>query len=306
MKKILLILLASVLFAITPQKITFDGYISKVAFNNKYLVSGLENGDVVIKDFNSLKNIYVIHLPKIEDFMGDKIAMPIYSLDIYKDELLILAGGEDSKREFFMFDIKTKKLNHIFTSKDTFMKAKFIKDKVFFAYLSDEISLYDIKTQKFIYKTQIGHYVFSTFALNSDKSIAAIGDESGILKIVNTKNGKLIAKLKGFNKDQTLSVDIYKNLVINGSSDKRVAIYNINTKNSMLELQAKFLPYGASINNNKFAIQFDEKNNIALYDFNKDMKLLKGHTMPLNGMKFINANELLSYSPAEIIIWKLK
>jgi len=304
MKKLLLILFTSLLFAITPQKITFGGYISKVVVADNYLIVGLENGEIIIKNFKTLKNIYTIKLPKIEDFMGDKIAMPIYSLDVNNNKVLILAGGEDSSREVFIFDINQKKLTKILHTNDSIMRAKFVNDKILFAYLSDEISLYQPKNKKYLYRYQIGEYVFSTWAINDNK--VAIGDESGNIKIANINTGKKIAIIKGFNKDQTLSVDMYKNLVINGSSDKRVAIYDINTKNSILELEAKFLPYGATITKDKFAIQYDEKNDIAVYNFNKKMQLLKGHTMPLNGMKFITNNELLSYSPAEILIWNIK
>jgi len=310
MKKIILLFLFSIfLFGVTSQKIQFNGYISKVTFNNKYLIAGLENGEIVIKDFKSLKDIYSIKLPMIEDFMGDKIPMPIYSLDINKNKVLILAGSEDSKRELFIFDINTKKLKHIFSSKDTFMKASFIKDKIFFAYLSDEVSLYDIKTNKFLYKIQAGNYVFSTFALNNDKTLAAIGDESGSITILDSLKGKKISIIKGFNKDQTLSIDFKDKLVINGGSDKRVGIYNVNTKQAVVELMAKFLPYGASLSpdEKKFAIQYDEKNDIVVYDMSKNkIAMLKGHTMALNGIKFINNDTILSYSPAEILIWKLK
>ena len=310
MKKLfLLFLLVGMLFAIESKKIQFDGYISKVTFNDKYLVAGLESGNIIIKNFKTLKNIYNIKLPMIEDFMGDKIPMPIYSLDINKNKVLILAGSEESKRELFVFDINTKQLNHIFTSKDTFMKASFIGEKVFFGYLSDEVSLYDLSTNKFLYKIQAGNYVFSTFALNENKTLAAIADESGSITIVDVLKGKVLKVIKGFNKDQTLSLDFKKNFILNASSDKRVAIYNIDTKNTVVELLAKFLPYGAtlSVNAKKFAIQFDEKNDIAVYDIYKTkLFTLKGHTMALNGIRFINNDTILSYSPAEIIIWRLK
>jgi len=304
MKKIIFLMISVLLFAITPQKITYSGYISKIAFNKNYLIAGLENGKIVIKNFTDLKDIYTITLPKIKDFMGDKIAMPIYSLDIKNNKLLILAGGEDSSRELYIFNLNTKKLTKILHTNDSIMKAKFYKDKILFAYLSDEISLYNPKTKKYLYRNQIGNYVFSTWSIHNN--IVAIGDESGNIKIANIDTGKKIKTISGFNKDQTLSVDIYKNLLINGSSDKRVGVYNVKTNNCMIELQAKFLPYGACITKNRFAIQYDEKNDIALYDFNNKMELLKGHTMPLNGMKFINENELISFSPAEILIWRLK
>ncbi|GAB6074605.1 WD40 repeat domain-containing protein [Nautilia lithotrophica] len=313
MKKLLLFLISIYVFALTPvQKITYSGYISKIAYNNKYLIAGLENGSVVIKDFNTLKEIDKITLPQIHDFMGDLIAMPIYSLDISPDnnKLMILAEGEDAKRELFIYYFDSKKLDHIFTTKETLMKGTFIgNNKIFFALLSDEALLYDLKNRKNIYRTQVGNYVFSTYAINKSKTLAVFGDESGALKVVDIKTGRKIKELKGFNKDKTLSCDIEKNLAINGSSDMRVAVYDINTGYSKLTLKVKFLPYGATISPDltKFAVQYNEKNDIAIYSmYNKLLNVLNGHTMALNGIKFLDNQTIISFSPAEILIWKLK
>jgi len=304
MKKLIFLFIYILVFAITTQKITFNSYISKIGFNQNYLVVGLETGEIVIKNFKTMKNIYTIKLPQIEDFMGDKIAMPIYSLDIKNGKLLILAGGEDSSREVYIFNINNKKLIKVLHTSDSIMRAKFVDNKILFVYLSDEVSLYNLTTQKYIYRKQLGDYVFSTWSIENSKM--ALGDESGDIIIANIFNGQKIKTLSGFNKDKTLSVDMYKNLLINGSSDKRVAIYDIKTSKAIIKLEAKFLPYGATITKDRFAFSFDEKNDIALYDFNQKMILLKGHTMPLNGMKFINEKTLISYSPAEILIWRLK
>lgn len=317
MKKLSFLLLTffSFIFAqtLTPyKKITFNGYISKIAYNDKYLITGLENGEIVIKEFKTLKNLASIKLPKIHDFMGDLISMPIYSLDISPDnqKLMILAEGEDAKRELFIYNLQTGKLNHIFTTKETLMKGNFITDnKIFFALLSDEALMYDLKSKKNLYRTQIGNYVFSTYALSKDKKIAIFGDESGALKVVDINTGKKIKELTGYNKDKTLSCDIQKNLAINGSSDMRVAIYDLNSGYDKLDLKVKFLPYGASLSPDisKFAVQYNEQNDIAVYSiYKKLLYILKGHTMALNGIKFFDKKTIISYSPAEIIFWKLK
>ena len=316
MKKLSFLLLTffSFIFAqtLTPyKKITFNGYISKIAYNDKYLITGLENGEIVIKEFKTLKNLASIKLPKIHDFMGDLISMPIYSLDISPDnqKLMILAEGEDAKRELFIYNLQTGKLNHIFTTKETLMKGNFITDnKIFFALLSDEALMYDLKSKKNLYRTQIGNYVFSTYALSKDKKIAIFGDESGALKVVDINTGKKIKELAGYNKDKTLSCDIQKNLAINGSSDMRVAIYDIQSGYEKLGIKVKFLPYGASLSpdTSTFAVQYDEQNDIAVYSvYKKLLYILKGHTMALNGIKFLDEKTIISFSPAEIIIWKL-
>jgi len=315
MKKIIIFLLTIYLFAIptlSPYKIyKYNYYISKIAFNKKLnkLIVGLENGDILINTLNTNKTLYKITLPKIHDFMGDLIAMPIYSIDIDKQgNILLLTQGEDAKREIYL--LQNKKLNHIYETKETLMKANFIThDKIFIALLSDEVELFNLKTKKILYKKQVGNYVFSTYALNENKTKAAIGDESGDIKIVDIKTGKKLNYISGFNKDKTLSIDFVKNYIINGSADKRVAIYDIKNNSQITTLIANFLPYASAISPDvkKFAIQYDEKNNIKVFNiYKKPLYLLKGHKMPLIDMKFLDKNTIISYSPSEIIIWKLK
>jgi len=315
MKKTVFLLFASFLFALTTLKphkfIRYDYYISKIAYNKSYLISGLENGEIVIKDFNTFKSIYSFKLPKIHDFMGDLISMPIYSLDISPNgkNLLILAEGENAVRILFIFDFNSHKLTKIFTTKDTLMKAKYITNtKILFGLLSDEIILYDLKNKKQIYRKQIGNYVFSTYALNNSKTKVAIGDESGAVKVVRVSDGKKVAKIIAFNKDKTLNLDYQQNLIINATSDMRIGIYT-DTGVTKVTLKAKFLPYAAALSPklDTFAIQYDEKNQIMVYSiYKKPLFLLKGHTMPLNNMKYLNEKSIISFSPAEIIIWKLK
>jgi WD40 repeat protein len=315
MKKIIFLLCASLLFALTSVKpykfVRYDYYISKITYNKNYLIAGLENGQIVIKNFNTLKNLYSFKLPKIHDFMGDLISMPIYSLDISPNgkNLLILAEGEDAIRILFIFNLKNHTLKKIFTTKNTLMKARYItNNKVLFGLLSDELILYDLKNKKQIYRIQEGNYVFSTYALNNSKTKVAIGDESGAVKVVRVNDGKRLKEIIAYNKDKTLSLDYQQNLIINGSSDMRVGVYT-DTGITKVTLKAKFLPYAAAISPklDTFAIQYDEKNNIMVYSmYKKPLFLLKGHTMPLNGMKYLNENTIISFSPAELIIWKLK
>jgi len=316
MKKILILLIAVFAFALTnlkPYKIyRYSYYISKIAYNKDYLIAGLENGKILINNFKTNKNIAKIILPKIHDFMGDLIPMPIYSLDISPNgkNLMIMVQGENASREIFIYNFKTKNMKLIYKTKRLLMKARYINNNnIFLGLLGDEIALLNIKNKKMVYKKQIGYYVFSTYSLNKTKTKAVIGDESGVAKIVDVKTGKKLFELSGFNKNKTISLDFVKNYIINGSSDKRLAIYNTISKTSILTLTAKFLPYAAAISPNvkKFAFQYDQNNDIMVKTiYNTPLFLLKGHTMPLADMRFLNNNTIISYSPAEIIIWKLK
>ena len=316
MKKLIILLVAIFAFALTDLKpykfYRYNYYISKVTYNKQYLIVGLENGKILINNFKTNKKITEIILPKIKDAMGDFISMPIYSLDISPNgkNLMIMAQGENAIRKIFIYNFKTKKMKLIYTTKRLLMKARYTnKNDIFLGLLGDEIELLNMTDKKIAYKKQIGYYVFSTYSLNKTKTKAVIGDESGVAKVVSVKNGKKLFELKGFNKDKTISLDFVKHYIINGSSDKRLAIYDTVSKTSIITLTSKFLPYAAAISPNlkKFAFQYDEKNDILVKTMNnKPLYLLKGHSMPLADIKFLNNNTIISYSPAEIIIWKLK
>jgi len=293
------------------EKVIYDGYISKSTFNSTYLVAGLENGDIVIKNFKTLKTLSIFSLPKIHDFMDELIAMPIYSLDISPNSknLLILAQGENNIKIIYQYNFKNRKLSKIYSTKENLIQAKYItNENVLLGSLADESILFNLNSKKEIYKKQIGSYVFSTFALNSDRSLAAFGDESGKVTIINTINGKIVKRFEGFNKGKTLSLDFKGNLVFNGSEDRKISIYNIKSGYYLAKNSVKFLPYagGISMNLKYYAVQFDEKNSIAIFSMdNKLIKLLKAHSMALNNLSFTK-EKVVTISPAEIIIWNLK
>jgi WD40 repeat protein len=311
MRKIIILLLI-ILNLFAYQKIIYPSYISKLAFNQNYLIAGLENGDIIIKNFYTLKDIDKLTLPKIHDFMDELIPMPIFSLDISPDNknLIILAQGENSVKIIYLYNLTSKKLTKIYKTKENLIKAKYItNNKILIATLADEAILFDLNSKKEIYHKQIGNYVFSTFKLNSNKTLAAFGDESGKINIIDIKSGNKIKTIQGFNKGKTLSLSFQKYLILNASEDRKVSIYNLKFDSYTVKNEVKFLPYAADISPNlkEFAIQYNEKNDIALFDMNnKLIKLLKGHTMALNGLKFINNQKIISFSPAEVIIWNLK
>jgi WD40 repeat protein len=144
--------------------------------------------------------------------------------------------------------------------------------------------------------------------MNNSKTKVVVGDESGVVKLVDVKSGKKLKEFNKFNKDKTISLDFVKNLVINGSSDRKVSLFNKNGS-YLAKVEVKFLPYGVAISPNEkyFAVQYNEKNDIAVYDkYGKILKIIKGQTMPLNGMKFIDNNTLLSFSADKVMINKIR
>ncbi len=289
-------------------KYRYSSYVSKVALGRGYLAVGFENGTVQIRDFETNKLLYTIKLPFIHDFMGDKMAMPIYSLDIFGDKLLMLTQGENQSRLLYLFDLKSHTLERVYHTKQTIMRARFLSAvRVLFVTLADEVMYFDLKQKRITFKKQIGNYVFSAFSLNGTRNLLGLGDESGVVKVFDLGKKKLVAKVSGVNKDKTLAVSFWKDMVLNASVDEKVAVYNYRTGRVIASVDTKFLPYAAALKGNFAVYQVDEKDDLAVFNINdlSQTQLLKGHTMPLIGMRFYK-NYLVSYSPAEIIVWAEK
>jgi|GEM_PF-3186352 len=354
------LLIATLVWGLGPtKKVTFDYYISKVTWNQKVLVAGLENGKVVIEPWKWIgeelkiksegikqeeetnpkkrdkkrdkkkrdkrkkekaketekpkvgKPLAVIQLPKVHDFMGKLKPMSIYSLDLSPDgqKLLILGEGENAHRVVFIYTFQTRELEKVWETPLALMRGVFTTNgRILFALLSDEALLFDLDRREVVYRKQIGNYVFSNWAVTQNRKRVVFGDESGSTKLVNVETGEIEEVISGWNKDKTVGVDINKRYIINGSSDQRISVYDYLQRRFKEQFKSQFLPYGVAISSDGrlIAYQLDEKNRIEVRPLEKgNRQILEGHTMALNGIKFEKNTTLISYSPAEVLIWKL-
>lgn len=71
-------------------------------------------------------------------------------------------------------------------------KSKYINEnQIILSLLSNQLFLYDLRTEKFLWEIQVSQSKFSNFALSEDKTKIIIADESGALKQFSVKTGKL-------------------------------------------------------------------------------------------------------------------
>ncbi|SHO80908.1 Periplasmic nitrate reductase component NapL [hydrothermal vent metagenome] len=310
----LLLLLAFVtgLNAIEPTFIyKGSGGVTDLVYKNSKLYSATAEGKVDIYDTSSQKLIQTIEVPKIKDFIGDKVASKIYSVDIVDNKIMIVSQGRMGYRRVHIF--QDDKLNEIISTNQsyTISKAKFInKDNLLIALLSNELILYNIPNSKAIYREQISASKFSNFALNEKKDRVVVADESGDLKIVAVKNGKIIKELKGQNVDNVFQVDYKQGLVITAGQDRRCAIYSTDGKIAYYK-NGSFLIYSAGLSPSGYigAFASDENNNITLFDTRSRSQLYKlgHHKATISVILFINENELFTANDSnEINYWKLK
>ncbi len=317
-KYILLILvLVNILFAKDIKNLkaskSFKASASVIdlVYKKPYLYAATSSSAVDIFDLRTQKLIKTIKLPKVKDFVGDIIDSKVYSIDILKDKILITSQGKKGFRRIYIHENNTLSLIISEKSKMFIAKAKFInEDLIIFSLLSNQMFLYDIKNKKTLWEIQVSHSKFSDFALNEEKNTLILADESGDLKQIDVKTGKIQKRYEGKNLDNVFQIDFKNSFIATAGQDRRCVVYDKN-KNSSYYKMASFLIYSVALSpqGNLVAYANDEDNNISVFKRSTKQNLytLRGTKTTLNKIIFISENELFTASDDEIInYWKLK
>jgi len=277
--------------------------IDLVSLNDKIYVA-TDASCVDVFDLKTKKLINKIKVPQIKDFMGDVIDAKIYNVDVYKDKVLLTAQAPKGFREVHIY--QNNKLETVITIERRMFisKAKFINDEeILFSLLGNEMYLYNYKTKKDIWRIDVKpedatfNSTFADFALNEDKTIAVVADESGDLKLVDIKKAKVIKVLADKNLDKVFKVDIKNDTIITAGQDGRCVVYNLKTNTDyFLRKEHWFLIYGAGLTPDaKYgAYSSDENNNVTVFNTKTKKKLYKltNNLMTLSSILFLNKDEI--------------
>lgn len=306
-----LLFLLSILFSneVKPkQTYLASGAVTDLVLKNDLLYVATDASSIDIFDAKKAQIKTSIKIPKIKDFMGDKIDSKIYSVDLIKNKIMFVSQGEKGFREIYEY-IDGKILPIINTQKKMYItKAEYLNEnKIIFSLLSNQLFVYDISKKEFIWEKQVSQSKFSNFVLNEDKSKIFIADESGIIKQIATKTGKLEKEFSSLNVDNVFQIDFKNDVLITAGQDRRCGIYS---KFDKYYKQADFLIYSAGLSPSGKIAGFasDEENNITIFNTqsNKDLYILSGHKMTLTNIMFIGENELFTSSDSnEVYYWKL-
>ncbi len=287
-----------------------SGGVTDLVLKEDKLFASTVASSVDIFNIKTKERIDSIKLPKIKNFTGDIIDSKIYSVDVLRDNILILSQGENGGRNMDIY--KNGKMEKIIEDKDRMFiaHAKFLDENhIIYALLSNQIYLYDIKNKKVLKEIQISQSKFSNFKLTTDKSKLIICDESGILTVIDSKNFEILKILKNQNLDNVFQVDVKNDLVLTAGQDRRAAIYSSNEKNNYYK-EFDFLIYsvGLSPSAKLAAAASDEENNVTVFNTNSKENLYKltQNKSTLTNILFINENEILvSSDDKEINYYKI-
>jgi len=313
-KYFLFFLLSAALWStavLTPiQSIEINGTAKDMVLSNEQLLIATDMGHIEVYDTDNGQKIKEISIPDVKDFMGDIMPARIMSTDrIHGKYLLLSDSGKGGYSNLYVYD---KNLTQLLSADDkkAIIKARFIDENhILLGYLSNEVALLDIRSNKELYRVQLSESKFSDFALNEDRSQAVFSCESGILSVVEVKTGKLLKELKGQNLDNVYKVDFKHGMVSGAGQDQRASLYDVATGKGTY-IKGHFLIYATALSPSaaKVAYAMDEKNNISVYDTASKSKiaLLKGQKSTLNVIIFKDENRLYSASDDNtVMVWDL-
>ncbi len=282
-----------------------SGSVVDIVYKNGKIYSATAASSVDIFDFETKKLLQKIEVPKIIDFAGDLVHSKVYSVDVIEDKILILSQDKDGFRRIHIH--KNDKTELLFDTNEALAvaKAKFLnKDTILLGLLSNELISYDINKKTYNWSLQVSGAKFSDFVLNEQKSEAVVADESGDLKIHDTKNGKRLKLLADQNLDNVFQVDYKKGVIATAGQDRRTVIY-VPKVNSAYFVESGFLIYsvGLSPSGKTAAFASDELNNVTVFDTITKATLGKfgGNKMTLTKIIFIDEDRFLDGSDDKTI-----
>lgn len=305
----MIVIFAGSLFSIEMSSPTMQfsssGAVVDMVVSGKNLYSATNASCVDIFDLKTAKLLSQIKVEKIKDFMGDEIDSKVYSVDVLKDRVVLLSQDSKGFRRVHIHQEGRNKL--LISKKDQLYvsKLRFLdRNTLLLALLGNQLISYDINERKQNWIVSVSQSKFSDFVLNEKKSEVVVADESGNLKILNTKDGTLIKTLRGQNLDNVFQVDYKNGIISTAGQDRRVVVYN--TVNATVYYKsAPFLIYsvGLSPSGEKVGFASDENNNVTVFDSSskETLGVFGGNKMTLSKILFLNETEFLVSSDDRII-----
>ncbi len=299
------------------KKVKASGAVSDIVYSHGKIFVSTERSKVDIVDLKTGKIVKEIDFPYFEDFMGELQPAKVFSADVSPDgkTLIAVVQTERGGKDVYLVNLEEKGKPEKVLSRKAHLpisRVRFVSNnRVIFGLSGDEVVLYDLKEKKQIYRIPVGMSFFSDMALDTDKKLLAVADESGDIHVVDVEKGKLIKNIEEMNKDKSFSVDIKNKTVISGGRDKKASVYSLKTGKRKEFLADDFMVFsvGLSPSGKTGAYLYNDKYDVAIIDTGLGEKLgfLKGHKSTPGKILFINENTIvIGCDNGEIYIWRIK
>lgn len=307
---VFLIIVQVIAGATTPAAILkTDGLVSDMVVREGKIYASTDAGVVNIFDLATKRKLSSISIPKVHSSSG-KIFLPkVYSTDHFAGTtVMVTESGESSFRNVYIW--RENKLQKLIdnTSRLLIKKVRFVDaNHLLFGLSSDIIVLMDVKMKKTLYEVQAGGGVFGDMALSPNRSLVAVGDESGEIVQIETRSGKVLKTLSGINLDAINRLAYQKNTIISGGHDRRVGVYK---SQGSYFIETNFFVYAVGLSpSSSIGVYTDgDENELQVFEIETQKKIgrLKGGESLYDTLIFLDEHTLIgSGEENKIYYWRI-
>lgn len=301
------------------QTIHTNAIVTHISAFDNYIFVGNTNGGIDVFSLDSNKKAfkaYSLTLPLIEDYFGSAFLPRVFDIATFDGKtLFVLSEASRGGKQILKLSTtqKPEVIYHTTTSPKRIVA--FDKNKLVIGFLSNEIGLFDITDKKFIYMSHPSLAGFSDLCVNTPFILST--DESGIVNVIHSANGKVLSRLDKINKDNNYQIASAQDKILTASVDRQMGIYTFNSQDkstfnltNATSIKSDFLIYAVGISPNATWAAFskNEQNDIGIIHLPtmEEQYTLKGTASLINSLVFYDENTLISGSDDKIlIIWNL-
>ena len=290
--------------------LTATGFVSDFIVHQDRLYAATDQGIIDVFDLRTQKIIHQISLPPSVTPSGEKVPYKIYSIDYLNGKLLFVSSGKEGYREVWIYE--NYELRRIVDEKRKLLikEARFVDDnKILFGTFGSEMVLFDSQEGYSIYHEQKTQSALGDITLSRDKKTVVMADESGEVRVLDTKTSEVLQIYDTEDLDNVFHVAIANNTVLTAGQDRRVAVYKKGLK--PYHIKSDFLVFcvGISPSGSTGVYSSGLDDDLQLFNIYTKQKgdRLVGHSNALMQIKFMNESMLFSSaSDDKILFWKLK
>lgn len=287
-------------------ELKLNSNLNAIKLVDEKLLIGLDNGEILSFSIKDKKIHTITQLAKIKNFYEENANARIYSIDFFKNSILVLSEGDFGSKNINIY--KDNQLTSFKLSNDGVKKALFLDENtILLALLGSGIEILDLKTKNTIKKFTFSTSSLSDIVLNDDKNTLVAGFESGQIIVFDLKKFQIVKNYKNIHKDNIYQLDFKNKTIVSCGTDRKLGIVKNGEEKS---LERDFLIYTCALNFNASIAIFgdNEKNTIELVDTNtlQTIKTFQNKDFLLEYLIFLNDHEFISAGYENtIIFWSI-